>query len=77
MVLQITHMDAMPISVIEAMSKSRAVVVSNVGDMPLWVKDFETGWVAENATVNAISNVLEIAWQNKEQWERMGKNAFK
>lgn len=76
LVLQITHMDAMPISVIEAMSKSRAVVVSNVGDMPVWIKDFETGWVTENASVQNIETVLEIAWQHKEQWEQMGKNAF-
>jgi glycosyltransferase involved in cell wall biosynthesis len=76
LVLQITHADAMPISVIEAMSKSRAVIVSDVGDMPLWIKNNETGWVALNATVEAITNVLEIAWQNREHWEAMGKNAF-
>jgi len=76
LVLQITHKDAMPISVIEAMSKSRAVVVSDVGDMPVWIKDFETGWVAKDATVESMQNVLETAWSNKEQWELMGKNAF-
>jgi glycosyltransferase involved in cell wall biosynthesis len=76
LVLQITHMDAMPISVIEAMSKSRAVVVSNVGDMPVWIKDFETGWVTKDASVQSIENGLELAWQHKHQWEQMGKNAF-
>lgn len=76
LILQITHKDAMPISVIEAMSKSRAVVVSNVGDMPLWIKNFETGWVAKDASVEAIQETLEIAWQHREQWERLGKNAF-
>lgn len=76
LVLQITHRDAMPISVIEAMSKSRAVVVSDVGDMPVWIKDFETGWVTEDASVQSIEKGLEIAWQNKEQWEQMGKNAY-
>lgn len=76
LVLQITHMDAMPISVLEAMSKSRAVVVSNVGSMPLWIKDNQTGWITENASVNNINKVLEIAWSNKDKWEQMGKNAF-
>lgn len=76
LVLQITHMDAMPISVIEAMSKSRAVVVSKVGDMPVWIKDFETGWVTENASVQNIETGLEVAWKHKDQWEQMGKNAF-
>ncbi|HMZ46247.1 MAG TPA: glycosyltransferase family 4 protein [Chitinophagaceae bacterium] len=76
LVLQITHKDAMPISVIEAMSKSRAVVVSNVGDMPVWIKDNETGWVTPDASIQSIEQGLETAWQNKTQWEQMGKNAF-
>ncbi len=77
LVLQITHRDAMPISVVEAMSKSRAVVVSNVGDMPIWVKENYNGWIASDASVNSIALVLEKAWQYRNNWEEMGKNAFK
>jgi glycosyltransferase involved in cell wall biosynthesis len=76
LVLQITHKDAMPISVVEAMSKSRTVVVSNVGDMPLWVENDINGWVAEDASIEKISEVLEIAWSKREQWELMGKHGF-
>lgn len=76
LVLQITHKDAMPISVVEAMSKSRPVIVSNVGDMPLWIQNNETGWVAKDASVDNIEKILEIAWSNKDKWEQMGKNAF-
>ena len=76
LVLQITHRDAMPISVVEAMSKSRAVVVSDIGDMPLWVEDGLNGWVAPDASTESINNILEIAWQQKNNWEQMGRNAF-
>lgn len=76
LVLQITRQDALPISVIEAMSKSRAVVVSDVGDMPLWIKDNVNGWVAKDASVVEILKVLEKAWESKELWENMGKKAF-
>ena len=76
LVLQITHRDAMPISVVEAMSKSRAVVVSDVGDMPLWIRNDFNGWVSPSASELDIANVLEIAWSKKENWEQMGKNAF-
>jgi glycosyltransferase involved in cell wall biosynthesis len=76
LVLQITHKDAMPISVVEAMSKSRTVVVSNVGDMPLWVENDINGWVAKDASIEKISEVLEIAWSKREQWELMGKHGF-
>jgi glycosyltransferase involved in cell wall biosynthesis len=76
LILQITHRDAMPISVVEAMSKSRAVIVSDIGDMPLWVEDGINGWVAPNASIDEISLIMEKAWINREKWEQMGKNAF-
>lgn len=76
LVLQITHKDAMPISVIEAMSKSRAVVVSNIGDMPFWIENGKNGWVANDASKSEIKDVLEIAWSNKEKWEEMGKCSY-
>lgn len=76
LVLQITHRDAMPISVVEAMSKSRAVIVSDVGDMPLWVNEGENGWIAPDASVQSITDVLEKAWEKRNDWEQMGVNAF-
>lgn len=76
LVLQITHKDAMPISVVEALSMSRAVVVSNVGDMPLWVQENYNGWVTPDASINSVRGVLETAWQQKNNWEQMGKNSF-
>ena len=76
LVLQITNRDAMPISVVEAMSKSRAVIVSDIGDMPLWVDDGVNGWVSPDASIDSITNVLEKAWQQKDNWEQMGRNAF-
>ncbi len=76
LVLQITHMDGMPISVMEALSMSRPVVVSKVGDMPLWVTDNYNGWIADTVSIDGINQVLEKAWQNRSEWEEMGKNAF-
>lgn len=74
--LQITHIDALPISVIEAMSKSRALIVSDVGDMPLWIRNNENGWVCKDASISEISRVLEVAWNNHEKWETMGQKSF-
>lgn len=72
--LQITHRDAMPISVVEAASKSKALVVSDVGDMPLWIEN--NGWIAPDASVESISAVLEKAWEERNSWEEMGRNSF-
>ncbi|MEO6730667.1 MAG: glycosyltransferase [Ferruginibacter sp.] len=76
LLLQITHMDAMPLSVTEAMNMARPCVVSNVGDMPLWIKHEESGYVVPQVAENAIDAVMEKAWSQKENWQQLGINAF-
>ena len=76
-VLQLTHFDAMPIAVTEALAVSRAAIVSDIGDMPLWVKDDLNGWVAPQATIQDIDLVLEKAWQKRSKLEEMGKESFR
>ena len=77
LLLQITHVDAMPLAVMEALSMGRPVVVSNLGDMPEWVNENENGWISENASVEAIDTTLEEAWQNRHRWAEMGKASFR
>jgi len=77
LLLQITHIDAMPLSVVEAMAMARPVVVSRIGDMPYWVTENENGWISDNASVEQIDFTLEKAWQDKDIWHLMGENAFK
>jgi glycosyltransferase involved in cell wall biosynthesis len=74
--LQLTLFDAMPISVTEAMAMSRAVIASNVGDMPLWIKDEVNGWISNEISVEGIDTVLEKAWQDRQRLETMGKESF-
>ncbi|WP_121352318.1 glycosyltransferase [Flavisolibacter nicotianae] len=76
LVLQITHRDAMPLAVMEAMAMARPVVVSKVGDMPSWVEEDRNGWMAANASVGQIDAVLEKAWQHKNQWPVAGRQSF-
>lgn len=75
LVLQCTHIDAMPISVTEAMAMARPCLVSNVGDMPLWVND-ENGFVCQDISIHTLDDTLEKAWQSKHQWKDLGKEAF-
>lgn len=76
LLLQITHIDAMPLSVTEAMNMSRACVVSKTGDMPLWIQDEINGFVAETVTEAGIDEVLEKAWEQKDKWQEQGVAAF-
>lgn len=75
LVLQATNIDAMPLSVMEAMAVGRPLIGSDVGDMPLWVKENENGWLCK-ADINSLERCLETAWQNKNRWEAMGKMSF-
>lgn len=76
LLLQITHIDAMPLAVVEAMAMAKPLAVSDVGDMPKWVIEDKNGWIAGDASVAAIDATLEKAWQKREAWEAMGKTSF-
>jgi glycosyltransferase involved in cell wall biosynthesis len=76
MLFQVTHVDAMPLSVTEAMNMARPCVVSNVGDMPLWIEDGQNGYVVPVTSEASLDEVLEKAWQQRNSWEQAGINAF-
>ena len=76
LLLQCTRIDAMPLSVVEAMAMARPCVVSNVGDMPVWVEDGINGFVCNGTLEKTIDQTLEKCWQQKDNWTIMGKNAF-
>jgi glycosyltransferase involved in cell wall biosynthesis len=76
LLLQCTLIDAMPLSVVEAMATGRSCVVSEVGDMPVWVEDGVNGFVCNEVTQQGIDATLEKCWQQKNNWEAMGRIAF-
>lgn len=76
LLLQCTLIDAMPISVVEAMAAARPCVVSKVGDMPAWVENNVNGFICSDITAEGIDATLEQCWQQKNNWAAMGQNAF-
>lgn len=75
LILQITQVDAMPLSVVEAMAIGRPLVVSDVGDMAEWVRHGENGWVTPFSPP-LIDQILEEAWQKRGEWKKMGLRSF-
>ncbi|UEG50916.1 glycosyltransferase family 4 protein [Ferruginibacter lapsinanis] len=73
---QITRVDAMPLSVVEAMAMARPCIVSNVGEMPKWVQNGITGFVSEGATIEDIDATLEECWLQRNDWKTLGENAY-
>jgi glycosyltransferase involved in cell wall biosynthesis len=76
LLLQMTHIDAMPLAVVEALAMAKPLVVSDVGDMPEWVTENVSGWISDNASVESINAALEKSWQNRDNWEKMGKISY-
>ncbi len=76
LLIQATHFDAMPISVIEAMAMGKPCLVSRVGDMPEWVKPGYNGFITLAVTEKDLGEQLDIAWSQKNQWALMGEHAY-
>jgi len=73
LLVQASRVEAVGISVMEAMALGRPVLVSRVGDMPLWVEHGVGGIVCESADDVAVG--LEEAWARRADWARMGAAA--
>lgn len=73
--VQCSRVDAMPIAVHEAMAIGRAAVVTEVGDMPRWIRHGETGFVAARPERGEIARALEAVWEARTQLAEIGRRA--
>jgi L-malate glycosyltransferase len=70
-----SHMEGMPLAVVEAMLCGRPSVATDVGGILEWITDGVTGYIAGAATLACLDEALERAWRDKENWEAIGKAA--
>jgi glycosyltransferase involved in cell wall biosynthesis len=61
-----------PLAMIEAMMCGRVAIVTNVGRAAELIDDNRTGFIAPAATVEAVDEALERAWQRRHDWQAMG-----
>lgn len=72
-----SRQEGAPLALVEAMLCGRPAVVTDVGEMGKWIKEEQSsGYLAEAPTIYSFGNALERAWQQKDKWSEMGKNAF-
>jgi glycosyltransferase involved in cell wall biosynthesis len=64
-----------PLSLVEAMICGRPAVVTDVGGNAEMVIDGKTGFISDAASVLALNNTLERAWQKRDEWQIMGEKA--
>lgn len=72
-----SHMEGMPLAVVEAMLCGRPSLVTDVGGNSEWIEHGSTGWIAPAATVSLISRELESVWVSRVNWAEMGRLARK
>jgi len=70
-----SRMEGMPLAVVEAMLCGRAVVATDVGGIPEWVRKNKDGFIAPSATIEAFDTAMERAWEQKDNWQQLGSNA--
>lgn len=69
-----SNVDAAPSVLLEAMICGRACVCTNVGFNNEWIVNYETGFIAQSTDENDLEEVLELAWEERQNWEKLGVN---
>lgn len=67
--------EASPISVWEAMSMAKAIVSSDVGDVPRFIRDGESGFIVSTKDAAALAKKVGVLVENRELRERFGHEA--
>jgi glycosyltransferase involved in cell wall biosynthesis len=70
-----SHMEGMPLAIVEAMLCGRPCVATDVGGAAEWIVDGESGFIAAAATTDALDKALERAWLDKDRWVAIGLRA--
>jgi glycosyltransferase involved in cell wall biosynthesis len=70
-----SRMEGTPIALVDALLCHRMAIVTPVGGMPELVKDGVSGFIAKEASVEALDDCLERAWNRRQAWASMGKAA--
>ncbi len=73
--IQPSRLEGLPLSVVEAMLCSRAVLATDVAGHSELVVDKENGILAEAATTRHVGKALNELWELKNDLEELGKNA--
>jgi glycosyltransferase involved in cell wall biosynthesis len=67
--------EGLPLALVEAMWCGRPAVVTDVGGNAELCGDNETGFVAPEANLQSFTQTLERAWEQRQEWPRLGQAA--
>ncbi|MFC7670071.1 glycosyltransferase family 4 protein [Hymenobacter humi] len=70
-----SRIESGPMAVQEALLCGRPVVAADVGLVRKWVREGQTGFIADTSSAIALSQALDRAWGRLFEWEAMGQRA--
>lgn len=70
-----SHMEGMPLAVVEAMICGRPCVATDVGGNKEWITEGVEGFIASAATISSFEEAMDRAWKLKENWKGLGISA--
>jgi glycosyltransferase involved in cell wall biosynthesis len=71
-----SHMEGVPIVLIEAMMCRRATIAPRVGSCEELIEDQWNGFLAISSNIHHLESALDQAWTNQHRLEEMGENAY-
>jgi glycosyltransferase involved in cell wall biosynthesis len=71
-----SHYEGLPIVIIEAALAGRISIVTDVSGSTELLSDNHDSFIAKLPTIESIDEALERAWDKRDSWKSMGKNAF-
>jgi glycosyltransferase involved in cell wall biosynthesis len=75
MLVMASHYEGIPLVVVEAMLCGRPCLLTDVAGNTEWIQHLESGYIANSPTVEALVEVLKLAFNQKEEWQGMGEMA--
>lgn len=70
-----SRFEGTPLAMVEAMICGRPVIGTAVAGIPEWVEEGRSGFIAPSATAVSYADALERAWERREEWPAIGKDA--
>jgi glycosyltransferase involved in cell wall biosynthesis len=67
-----SRFEGQSLALLETLSNNRMCAATNVGDASVLIEDGVTGFIANAATPELVDYMLERAWFQRENWEKMG-----
>jgi glycosyltransferase involved in cell wall biosynthesis len=68
--------EGMPLAVLEALLHGRPCILTAVAGHPEYITDGKNGFLADAPTVPLLAAAMERAWERRDVWEDLGRNAY-